>query len=150
MARRTLADIRGLDELRRAVRELEKVPTKVASKAARAGGKIALASARSSAPKETGALKKGIIMRAERTRKRGKKVFDIKIDPKNNDIFVKETRNGRKYYPASQEYGFLTVNGKFIEGKRYLRKAITDNEREIERAIVRMGLQEINKALNER
>jgi HK97 gp10 family phage protein len=149
MARRTT--IEGMAELERAIQRLGKVPTKIATKAARAGAKIALKDARANAPEDEGNLKKGIVMKAERSRKQGKKVFDVKLDPKMNDVFVKISETGeRSYYPASQEYGFFTVNGRYIPGYRYLRKAIDNNEQAIEKAIIDVGLDEIDKAWNAR
>lgn len=147
MARRTMADIHGLAELERAIRRIGKVPQKAVTKAARAGARVALRDARANAPEDTGDLKKGIVMRAERRTKIGKKMFDVKLDPAKNDIFVKESKEGkRSYYPASQEYGYLTVNGRYIPGFRYLRKSIDNNRREIERAVVEVGVKEIDKA----
>lgn len=73
------------------------------------------------------------------------------MDPAKNDVFVKETATGiRYYYPSSQEYGYFTVSGRYIPGFRYLRKAITENERAIETAIVKVGVEEITKALRAR
>lgn len=150
MARRGGVDIEGLDELRRMIRELGKVPTKVASKAARAGAKIAFADAKSNAPVDTGALQGGLIMRAEKTRKRGKKVFDIFPDARKSDIFVKKIKDGtRYYYPASQEYGFFARNGRYIPGFRYLQRAIEDNENEIEKTIVKVGTDAIDKIMRD-
>lgn len=150
MARRG-SEIEGMAELQRAIRRLGQVPQKAATKAARAGAKIAFKAAKANAPVDTGELKSGLVMRAEKTTKKGKKMFDIKLDPAKNSVFVKESAAGkRSYYPASQEYGYLTVNGRYIPGYRYLRKAITENERAIEKAIVDVGTTEIDKAWNAR
>lgn len=149
MARRST--IEGMAELERAIQRMGKVPTKIATKAARAGAKIALKDARANAPEDEGNLKRGIIMKPERSRKPGKKVFDVKLDPKMNDVFVKESADGkRSYYPASQEYGYFTVNGRYIPGYRYLRKSMDNNKEAIENAVIEVGLTEIDRAWNAR
>jgi hypothetical protein len=159
MARRTT--IEGMAELERAVRRMGQVPKKVVTKAARAGAKIAYKSAKVNAPTGvTRNLKKGIIMRVEKQKKVGKRMFDVMMSPKMTDIFVKDVENPtpynrgndptRAYYPASQEYGFMTVNGRLIPGKGYMRKAVDGNKEAIEKAIIDVGLDEIDKAWNAR
>src|SRR5690554_6089105 len=113
----------GMEQLERDFRELGKVPQSAATQSARAGARIALRAAKANAPEDTGALKQGIILKGERTRTRGKKVYDVMMDPAKNDIFVKMTKDGKRYYyPASQEYGFLTVDGGYVPGYRFLRR----------------------------
>lgn len=146
MAKRT--DIIGMKELERSFRELGKVPQTVATQSARAGARIALRAAKENAPEDTGALKQGIILKGERTRTRGKKVYDVMMDPAKNDIFVKMTKDGKRYYyPASQEYGFLTVDGGYVPGYRFLRRAVDDNEEAIQKRILEVTGREIDKAL---
>ncbi|MFD1953735.1 HK97-gp10 family putative phage morphogenesis protein [Paenibacillus thailandensis] len=140
--------IEGMAELERAMKKLEKVPQRVVTKAARAGATIALKAARANAPEDTGELKKGIVLKGERRTKIGKKVYDVMMDPAKNDIFVKMTKDGtRYYYPASQEYGFMTVDGGYIPGYRFLRRALTDNVVKIERRVVEVASKEVDKAL---
>lgn len=146
MARR--ADIAGMKELERSFKELGKVPQTVVTKAARAGARIALRAAKANAPEDTGQLKRGIILKGERTKIRGKKVYDVMMDPAMNDVFVKVSKEGkRSYYPASQEYGFLTVNGGYVPGYHFLRRAITDNEIAIEKKILSETKSAVEKAL---
>ena len=68
---------------------------------------------------ETGELKRGIKRKGERSRIKGKKVYDLMFDPAKNSIFQKpvkhpgeagstSTKGGHAYYPASMQYGFLT------------------------------------------
>ncbi|WP_028609732.1 HK97 gp10 family phage protein [Paenibacillus harenae] len=148
MARRSRTSIEGMDELESMIRQLEKVPQKVVTKAAQAGARIALRSAKADAPVDTGDLKSALVMKPERKRKPGKKMYNIKLDPAKNDLFVKESKAGkRSYYPASQEYGFKTVNGGYIPGYRYLRKSIEDNESAIESKIVDVAVREIDKIM---
>jgi HK97 gp10 family phage protein len=144
---RRRGDIEGLRQLERDMQRLGRVPQKVATKAARAGAAIARKAAKANAPVDTGELKKGVIMKAERKVKPGKKVYGIMIDPKKNDIFVKLSKRGkRSYYPASQEYGW-TTNGKYTPGYRYLRHAIENNDSKIEKAVIETAGKEVDKIL---
>jgi len=146
MARRS--DITGMKELERAFRELGKVPQTTATKSARAGASIALKAAKANAPEDTGELKRGIILKRERRTKLGKAVYDVMMDPAMNDVFVKISKDGKRaYYPASQEYGFLTVDGGYVPGYHFLRRAITEHDAEIERKILDATAQEVEKAL---
>lgn len=144
--------IQGMRELERLVRRLGQIPQRSVTKAARAGAKIALKDARAKAPVDTGDLKKGIIMKGERRVKLGKKVFDVTIDPAKNNVFVKTSADGTKryYYPASQEYGFMTAGGGYIPGYRYMRKAIDDNARQIEEKVIEVAREDVDKVLRSR
>lgn len=79
---------------------------------------------RSAAPSKTGALRRGIVASpaAEATAAPGKIVYDIYMDEKMNDTFVKRNRTGKRYYyPSSQEYGFRLKNGGYKPGLYYMR-----------------------------
>jgi hypothetical protein len=146
MARRS--EIVGMKELERAFRELGKVPQTAATKSARAGGSIALKAAKANAPEDEGDLKRGLILKRERSRIKGKAVYQVTLDPAMNDVFVKVSKDGkRSYYPASQEYGFLTVDGGYVPGYRYLRRSADDNERQIEKKMLDEAGKEVDKAL---
>ena len=123
----------------------------------------AAAAARSFAPIKTGDLRRGIVPRGvlEKSQNPAKVGYDVWMDPKLNNVFVKMARSGvykkgrrkgqvkyqRYYYPASQEYGFRT-RGKTprkVPGKRFLelaRNAVqqgfrADVARAIEQAVVK-------------
>jgi hypothetical protein len=146
MARRS--EIVGMKELERAFKELGKVPQTVATQSARAGGRIALKAAKTNAPEDSGDLKRGIILKRERTRVKGKAVYDVMMDPAMNDVFVKISKDGkRSYYPASQEYGFLTVDGGYVPGYRFLRRSIDDNKTVIEKKVLETAGKAVDKAL---
>jgi hypothetical protein len=148
---RSFNEIKGMFALEVAVRRIGEVPKKVVTKAARAGAKIAYKSAKANAPHKTFALRNGIIMRVEKQKTVGKRVFDIKMAPKMDDIFVDISRAGKRaYYPASQEYGFLDRNGRKVPGKRYLKRAIDANKQAMENAVIEVALKEIDKAWNAR
>ncbi|WP_019534213.1 HK97 gp10 family phage protein [Paenibacillus ginsengihumi] len=138
-------------ELEQSFRALGRVPQTVATKSARAGGTIALRAAKRNAPVDTGDLKRGIVMKRERSRTKGKAVYEVTFDRAMNSVFVKESKGGkRSYYPASQEYGYLTVDGRYIPGYRYLRRAADDNKKAVERKILEVTGREVDKALQKR
>jgi HK97 gp10 family phage protein len=140
--------IEGIVELERMMKRLGKVPQTVVTKAARAGANIAYKAARANAPVDRGDLKGGIKLKPERRTVLGKKVYDVIMDPEKNDLFVKYTKDGiRYYYPASQEYGYRTVNGRYIPGFRYLRHSLTNNIRAIEAKVIEVAGKEVDKAM---
>nr|WP_025853026.1 HK97 gp10 family phage protein [Paenibacillus ehimensis] len=141
-------EIIGLKELQRDIKLLGRVPQSAATKGARAGGKIILGAAKGNAPVDTGDLKSGLIMKKERKTAPGKAVYDVMPDPAKNDIFVKMSKDGKRaYYPASQEYGFLTVDGRYVPGYRYLRHALDHNKTIIEETILSTAGREVDKVL---
>lgn len=149
MARKSRID--GMGSLERTFKQLGKVPQSAATKSARAGATIPHKDAKSKAPVDEGDLKQGIIMKRERSRIKGKAVYQVTMDPRMNGVFVKISKNGkRSYYPASQEYGFLTVDGRYIPGYRYMRRAADDNERVVEKKILDVAGKEVDKALRKR
>lgn len=94
----------------------EQTALKAAKKAAQKGANLAGKAIRKAAPKGmTGELKKGFKKKAEKSRKRGKFVYQYAMDPAKNDIFQKPIKqpsllggkNPKAYYPSSIEYGFL-------------------------------------------
>lgn len=68
----------------------------------------------SAAPSKTGTLKSGIILHKEKSRHKGKAVYDVYMDPDKNSVFQKpiihpvRSRTPYAYYPASQEHGFFS------------------------------------------
>jgi len=146
MAKRVKFEIEGMKELEHTIRELGKLPQKCVTPAAKKGARIALKAAKAKAPFLTGALEEGIILKGEKLRKRGKKVYQVTLDPAMNDIFVKTTKDGKRYYyPASMEYGFITRDGGYSPGFHYLRDALVDNKAAIERTVVDELAKQIDK-----
>jgi hypothetical protein len=140
--------INGMAELERVFHQLGKVPQTVATRAARAGGAVAHKAARAKAPKDKGDLRRGLVLKRERSKVPGKAVYDVTMDPAMNDVFVKTSKDGkRSYYPASQEYGFLTVNGGYVPGYRYLKRAITEHDTEIEAKVLQATAKAVEAAL---
>lgn len=141
--------VEGMDKLQKKLKQLGDVPQKYVTQSSRKAMRIALKAAKQSAPEDTGELKRGIIMVGERSRVKGKKVYRIVFDRSKNDIFQKKDESGNviAYYPASQEYGFFTRNGKYIPGYHFLEKALTGNAKKIEKTIVDEMLKRIEKAM---
>ncbi len=139
-------DIRGLELAAKAVGGVTK---KQLTPAVRKAMKPVLQAARDAAPVDTGALKKGIILKGEKNRAPLKKVFQVTFDRKKNAVFVKgldENGEGKRaYYPASQEYGFLKRGGGKVPGKHFLRKAAEQEEDKLPDAIAEGLSNEIKK-----
>lgn len=144
-------EIEGLEELERLIKDVGDLPQKCVAAGARDGAKIALQAARNNAPVDLGNLKKGIIMKGERKSKRGKKVYDIGMDPKMRDVFSRQTatgkrrtvkngkttyKNGDYYYPASMEFGFMKKDGTKVPGHHFLRNSLTENKEAIEAKVL--------------
>jgi HK97 gp10 family phage protein len=145
MARKAYVEIRGLDELIKSIKELGKAPG--VTPAARKGMTIAYDAAVSKAPEDTGNLKKGIIMKKERGR-RGKAVYQVTMDSSMNDVFVRVSKNGkRSYYPAAQEYGFITRGGEYKSGRYFMRDALQQNQAKIEKTIIDSMWKSIDRAM---
>ena len=101
-----------MSDFKRLVRTLDKIgglPQKCVTKAARKGGSLVIKAVRQKAPVDTGTLKRGLRLKAEKSRTKGKKVYDVAFDAGMNDVFQKPIQNpgeaGGKnktaYYPAS-------------------------------------------------
>lgn len=141
------SEVIGLDDVLKAFNDIEKIPAKSLTKSVKSGATIALASARFFAPEKDGILKKGLKLKLEKSPK-GKKVYQVTFDEKYNKEFVKLSKsNKRYYYPASQEYGFLTKSGKHIPGYRYLKKGLETNATSVENKILNSIMDEIDKII---
>lgn len=142
-------EIEGMDKLIKDIKKLGEVPQKHVTAASKKAMNIVKKEAKANAPggpETTGNLKKGIIMKGEKSRYKSKKVYRILFDPAMNDVFQKPVKNpgesgsgrGRRiaYYPASQEYGFFARNGRYIPGFKFTHNALAGNTRNIEKIIV--------------
>jgi len=130
--------IEGMRELERSLKKLGKVPQKHVTSSSRKAMNIVLKESRATAPVDTGALKKGMKLKGERTRTKGKKVYQVVFDPAMNDVFQKKNKDGKVtgYYPVSQEYGFFAKNGRYIPGYRFIHDSLAENTRKVEKTIV--------------
>jgi len=141
--------IEGMKELQKSIKRLGGVPQKAVTPSARKGMNVAIKSAKSNAPVDTGELKKGLKLVGERSRTKGKKVYQVVFDRAKNDIFQKRNSLGdvTGYYPASQEYGYFARNGRYIPGYHFLEKALTENVSKIEKTTVGEMSKRIDKEL---
>ena len=142
-------DTRDIRDLELAAKAIGGVTKKQLTPAVRKAMKPVLQAAREGAPVDTGALKKGIVLKGEKNKPPLKKVFQVTMDKKKNDVFVKgldaDGEGKRAYYPASQEYGFLKKNGGKVPGKHFLKKAAEQQEDQLPDAIVDSLMGEIQK-----
>lgn len=121
-----MIDIVGMERLERAILKIGGVAAKDARGAALKGMRPALQKAIAAAPRKTGALRRGMKLKGERAREKGKKVYAAVFDRKLNDAFQTVDAKGRVvgYYPVSQEHGFLHANsGKDVPGRRFVSDA---------------------------
>lgn len=141
--------VEGMDEIIRSLKKMGEVPQRHVTKAAKQAMSPTLKAARAQAPELTGDLKKGIMLKAERSKLKGKKVYRIVFDPRMNDIFQKPNALGEVtgYYPVSQEYGFFAKNGRYIPGYAFTRDPFNANQAQISQTIVKVMGDEIEKAM---
>jgi hypothetical protein len=139
--------IEGLEELEKTLKELKNLPTKCVTRAARAGAKIVLAAAREKAPQgKTKNLRRGLRLKLEKSKTKGKRVYQISFSSKFNEFFVKLSKSGkRSYYPASQEFGFVTRSGGKVPGKRYLKSVASETGPQAAQEIIKTLSEEIDK-----
>ena len=163
-----MKDLEGFEELARSFAEsAQALPKKNLSKAVRKGSAVVRRTVRSTAPRKSGDLRRGLILHKERSRQQGKVVYDLMPDPKMNDVFQKPIKNpvrsksSKGYYPASQEYGFFTrrPDGGMtytrptgeertmdkVPGKYYMRSGAEISGEQAENTIVGEILSEIEK-----
>lgn len=130
--------ITGMKELQKSLKTLGETPQKHVTAAARKGMNIVLSQAKAKAPIDTGALKKGIKLVGERSKTKGKKVYQVDFDSAYNDVFQKKDKKGKvvAYYPVSQEYGYFTKNGRYIPGFRFIHGSLENNAPKVQMVIV--------------
>lgn len=157
MANKLTFYLQDLPKFHAALKRVEKVPQRAVTKAAGKGATVVRKAVRGEVPVDTGALKRGIMRRPERSRTRGKKVYDVMFDPGMNDVFQKPIKDpgaaGGKskhgYYPASMEYGFLTRslgNGlRYVPGYHFMRKAAESSEFPAKQATIKAFTAELEK-----
>lgn len=130
--------IEGMKELQKSLKKLGGVPQKHVTSSARKGMNVILRDARANAPRDTGALRKGTVLKGERSKVKGKKVYRVVFDRKMNDIFQKRNAQGDivGYYPVSQEYGFFARNGRYIPGFKFVHNALDNKKEQMAKTVV--------------
>ena len=138
----------GVAEVQRLFEQVGKAPAKVLTKAVKNSAKIVLLAARANAPVDSGALKKGIKLKAERRGGKGKRVYQIGVfgSAGGGEEFVKISAAGkRSFYPASQEYGWTDQYGKYHPGYSYLRNAADRNTARVHTMMLEIMAEELDK-----
>lgn len=140
-------EIEGMEELKQYIGQIEKLPQKIVTKSAKKGATISLKSAKGDAPYLTGDLESGIKLVAEKTKTKGKKVYQVVFDRNFNDTFQKKSKDGKiiAYYPSSMEFGFKTRSGGQVSGLHFMRDSLVSNASVIESTIVDSMITEIDK-----
>lgn len=130
--------IEGMDKLLNDLEKIGQVPQKHVTSSSRKAMNIVLKSSRANAPYYEGYLEKGMKLKGERSRAKGKKVYQVIFNPDMNHIFQKPNKQGKitGYYPVSQEYGFFAKNGRYIPGYRFIHDSLAENTRKVEKTIV--------------
>ena len=130
--------VEGMDKLINDLEKLGQVPQKHVTSSSRKAMNVVLKQSRATAPYDTGQLKKGMKLKGESARVKGKKVYQVIFNPDMNHIFQKPNKEGKitGYYPISQEYGFFARNGRYIPGYRFIHDSLADNTRKVEKTIV--------------
>jgi hypothetical protein len=154
--------VEGVRELETQLNNLGKnFPKAKIRQAANKGANLPLREARKNAPRETGALKKGIIKVEEKRWKQLKRlkkaVFQIYFDAAKNEIFRKpidpdkqgsrggQTRIPFAYYPISLEYGFHYAEGKRTRPLHFIKNAVESKQEETIHVVVDSLLDSIDK-----
>lgn len=146
MLSRRQVQIDGMQGLLRDLKEFgDKAPRRALAKGVRKGANKILSDAKGSSPVKTGLLKNNLYLKTEsgNTRKL-KVVIDVTWRGGIED-FVKYENGQRYYYPASQEYGFKTKNGGYVEGRYFLRDARDENDTQFADTVEQALADELNK-----
>ena len=130
--------IEGMEQLQKSFKKIGEVPQKHVTSSSRKAMNVVLKSSRANAPYYEGYLEKGMKLKGERSKAKGKKVYQVIFDPEMNHIFQKPNKEGKitAYYPISQEYGFFAKDGRYIPGYRFIHDSLVDNTKKIEKTIV--------------
>lgn len=142
--------IEGMKELQKSIKKIGEVPQKVVTPAARKGMNVVLKDARKGGwIDQTGEMRRGMKLVGERSKHKGKKVYQIVFDRTKNNIFQKKNKEGKVtgYYPASMEYGYYARNGRYIPGFHFMRKSMGNNNGKASQIIVEEISKQIDKAL---
>ena len=97
-------DTKDVERTIKMLNKAGKSPQKAVTRAAGRAGTV-----------KTGTLKRSIVRVGEKSRRKGKKVYQVTFDRKMNDELQRPVQNpgmlggksSKGYYPASMEYGFL-------------------------------------------
>jgi hypothetical protein len=129
------ATITGVEELQRMLERGARATAKMLTYASKKGANMARMDTKGRSPVDTGLLMRSIKLKAEK-RRTGKKVYQIKFI---DDRLVKFSKAGkRSFYPASQEYGWITKSGNYHMPSHagFFKGGIMNNRNQINNTIV--------------
>lgn len=164
MAANVKFDFREMVKFQLALKRVGELPQKVVNKAAGKGATVAGRAVRAAAPKgKTKQLSKGFKRKPERSRTKGKKVYNYAMDPGKNEIFQKpipanpahpgkrnpKSKDDHAYYPSSVEYGFLTRSTggglSYVPGQHFVRNAAEKARPQVEKTVINTMITELEK-----
>ena len=136
--------------------KVQKAVNKASSKAAQTVKRAVKAG---DVPIRTGALKRGIVIKAEKSRKKGKKVRQVTIKggAEANAVFQRPIanpgalggKNPKAYYPASMEYGFLARapggGVQYVEGHYFMREGADSSAGQVGSVMIETVTKELEK-----
>ena len=108
-------DTKDVERTIKMLNKAGKSPQKAVTRAAGRAGTVLKRAVKGEVPYKTGTLKRSIVRVGEKSRRKGKKVYQVTFDRKMNDELQRPVQNpgmlggksSKGYYPASMEYGFL-------------------------------------------
>lgn len=140
-------DFSDMKRLEKTIKKMGTLPQKCVTKAARKGGNVVMREVKATAPVDTGDLKSGIRLKPEKSRVKGKKVYQITFASEMNDIFQKKNADGKitGYYPVSMEYGYFSKSGRYIPGYRFMRNSAESKAAEVSGVTIKTLADEVDK-----
>lgn len=157
-------DLKGTIKLIKMLDKAGKSPQKAITKAASKAITPVKRAVRGIAPvgeSGGGTLKKAITRKAEKSRKRGKKVYEVTFNKAYNEVLQKPIKNpgiaggksDKAYYPASQEYGFLTRSKKnginYVPGLHFMRAGADQSQAQAKQIMIETMEKELDKLWQE-
>lgn len=135
-------DTKDIEKTIKVLNKMGKSPQKAVTRAAGKAGTVMKRSVKTQVPVKSGALKKSIVRVGERSRRKGKKVYQVTFDRKMNDQLQRPVqnpgmlggKNKKGYYPASMEYGFLARAKDGSGGVVYYNEALDEFRTRTDRA----------------
>lgn len=152
-------DHRDLVKMYKTLDRIGAAPQKALAKGTSKAATVTKRSIKRLAPQGSShALRWAITTRSERSRKRGKKVREVTFQGGDvNAVLQRPIRNpgkyggtsARAYYPASQEYGWLTGDSrggvKYVEGSHYMRRGAEAVSEQAKDAMIETTTKELDK-----
>jgi len=155
-------DMKGLEKMVKALDKMGKSPQKAVTKAAsKAFTPVKREIRRLTPVGDTQYLRKSIIRKAEKSGVIGKKVYEATFDPALNDVLQKPIKHPgaaggkypKAYYPASQEYGFITRSKgggySYVPGLHFMREGADNTEVQAKAIMVDTLEKELDKLWKE-